>query len=312
MKGFFHLVFPFLFAFVPALLPGAESETLTRTFGVDGPGKLVVDSDMGLIEVTGRDAAEVRIEVHIDYRTRKAGRAAKTRERMHFDFDQEGDRITAVLDYENGGGGWFGGEKSPDVTWIISLPTDMALELNTGGGSISVNGMRGQVTGRTSGGHIELQAVEGDVSVRTSGGHIACEAITGDMELRTSGGHIAVRHSAGAVDARTSGGHIEIDHVRGVVDARTSGGHIEAALAGPLRGDCSLRTSGGGIELLVDDRVSADLYAHTSVGEVMTNVPILLEGKLRSNRVVGKIGAGGPRLELETSAGSIRIFRAED
>ena len=292
------------------LIAAEQHETITREFIVNGPGMLVVDSDSGSIEVEGTSGSKVNILLEIDWRTADAGKIEKAKNDMHLDFNSEDNQVMATLDYEKSGG-WFSGSKMPKLKWVIQVPNQFSTDLNTGGGSIEIQGLEGVIEGRTSGGHIKVAEVKGEVSVRTSGGHISCHEIEGNMELRTSGGAIQVSESDGQVMARTSGGHIELATVRGLVDARTSGGHIDATLIGPLVGDCVLRTSGGGINIVLDDAVEADLYASTSAGRVNTNVPILLDGDVKSNRVVGQIGEGGHSLQLQTSAGSIQIRKAD-
>ena len=57
--------------------------------------------------------------------------------------------------------------------------------------------------------------------------------------------------------------------------------------------------------------MNAELKAHTTNGHIQTDVPITVQGELRSSRrdIDGKLGNGGPLIELRTTNGGITISR---
>ena len=68
-----------------------------------------------------------------------------------------------------------------------------------------------------------------------------------------------------------------------------------------------LSTSNASISLALPENAGAQLRASTSNGHVQSDLPV--QGKIEKNHADGKIGAGGPYVELTTSNGSINLQR---
>ena len=69
--------------------------------------------------------------------------------------------------------------------------------------------------------------------------------------------------------------------------------------------DASLTTSGGSITARLPSDVAIDIDASTSGGRVKSEFDV--SGKVKKQRIRGKINGGGPELELHTSGGSVRV-----
>lgn len=129
-----------------------------------------------------------------------------------------------------------------------------------------------------------------------------------DIEVDTVNGKIEVRGVAGRVVADTTNGGIHMSDVRGSVDAGTTNGGIEVALS-EVAGDRAMRfsTTNGGIRLSLPRDVRASVEADT------TNGGIDMEGLHADVRSHGRrhlkadVNGGGPRIELSTTNGGIRI-----
>jgi DUF4097 and DUF4098 domain-containing protein YvlB len=66
-------------------------------------------------------------------------------------------------------------------------------------------------------------------------------------------------------------------------------------------------TSNAKIDLTLPENANAQLRATTSNGSFHTDLPV--QGNISKNRADGKIGSGGPYVELSTSNGSISLQR---
>ena len=72
-------------------------------------------------------------------------------------------------------------------------------------------------------------------------------------------------------------------------------------------GNMTLRTSNGSVHA---EDVRGDLEAETSsTGTIHSDFEILTRGMLSKHRLEGKIAGGGPKYELTTSNGTIRLLR---
>ncbi len=280
---------------VAALLVGlglalaASADEYRESVAVRPGGTLVVVLPMGALEIETHDEASVDVEAS------SGGWSGGLR------FELTSDGTNARLEAKRGA--WsFGGF---GARARVRVPEHYSLELETGGGSIEIEAVRGSVRAHTSGGPIDLEGAVGSVDLSTSGGPIRVEDVEGDTVLRTSGGSITASDIEGNVEARSSGGPIRIQDVEGRVSARTSGGGITVRFDGAPAGE--LRTSGGWIEVEFPEGLGAELEARTSGGRISIDAPLKVTGEIESDRVSGRLGPGGAALELVTSGGNIRV-----
>tara|TARA_R110000868_G_scaffold190107_5_gene433705 strand:+ start:2060 stop:2848 length:789 start_codon:yes stop_codon:yes gene_type:complete len=144
-----------------------------------------------------------------------------------------------------------------------------------------------------------------NLELQTSGGSLSIEDITGQVNARTSGGAIKVGNITGNVKLKTSGGSISTAAISGNLNAHTSGGSIQTIINKQLSDDAKLTTSGGSITAELIEDIQIDLYAATSGGRVKTD--FIVDGSVKKQSIKGKINGGGPKLTLTTSGGSIKI-----
>jgi hypothetical protein len=302
----------------------ATTDVISRSFSVAPGGKLTVDSSFGSIQVeTVPGATAVKIDVERTARTNDRADAQRLFDRLDYQFSQNGNEVRLEIRDREKLSLWRSGN-SIRVTIRATIPQNFGADLATAGGSIRLGDLRGNARLRTSGGSLTIGRIDGTVAASTSGGSIELAEGTSRSELRTSGGSIRVGQAAGHLSARTSGGSIHVSRAdgqielrtsggqivlgdaAGVIDARTSGGSVKAGIR-QLRGPSRLATSGGSIAVSLPPSIGAVLDARTSAGRVQSSIPVTVEGEMVRSRLRGRINAGGPLLELRTSAGSISI-----
>jgi hypothetical protein len=276
-------------------------DVINRSFEVSEGGTLTMDVKGASIEVLTEKGNMVKVKV-----IKRVGSSEKEARDIfddyEIDFKQSGKDVTIKAEYDRS---W--GRRNLRVRFIITVPEEYNLDLETSGGSISVDDIEGEVKTKTSGGSLKFEHVKGPVLGRTSGGSITLEGCTGDADVKTSGGSIRIGKVEGEVTAITSGGSINVKEVMGTINATTSGGSITASISKQPKGDCRLKTSGGSITVNLAEDIKADLDAKTSGGKVHTGFPISFKGTISKQHLEGEINGGGPELYLRTSGGSIRI-----
>ena len=233
----------------------AKSDDVSQSFDVAPGGTLNLDSDSGSVEVESHNKNTV--EVTVENRSSDDG--------FTVNFKQSGNDVSVIGEREKSS--WFG--QSSRVRYTIKVPQDYNVTLQTGGGSIDLSDLNGEVDVRTSGGSISLGKIRGDVQ------------------------------------AKTSGGSIRVDEVAGNIVAHTSGGSIKATLTKQPTADCKLTTSGGSITAYLASDVVVNLYAKTSGGGVSSDFKV--NGYFSKKKLEGEINGGGPELHLKTSGGSVRV-----
>lgn len=284
------------------------NDNFTRSFEVAEGGKLLLDTDIGSVEVVSGSSNMIRVEVFRKVRAVSERKARKILDDFEIVFKQDGNNLFIDADYKRGRRGlFFFGSNRLRVKFVISVPRKFDLDLRTSGGSISVSDLEGDVISRTSGGSLSFGKINGEIFGKTSGGSIRIDSCSGAVNVHTSGGSINVGDVTGNIEASTSGGSIRVKEAKGTIQARTSGGTIVAHISSQPKGDCSLKTSGGSIRVYLVSDVRVDLDAKTSGGRVSSDFPVEVAGVISRTRLNGKINGGGPELYIRTSGGSISI-----
>ncbi len=187
-------------------------------------------------------------------------------------------------------------------------------DLKSGGGGIKVGDSEGLVKIETSAGSIEIQSAAGKVSATSHGGGINAGVLLDAAELKTHAGAIQVREAKGPLQVESGGGSIKISSASTTVQARTSAGSIQAAFIGQPAADSRLQSGGGSIDVTLAPGLGFELSAQTGGGGVATEIPVVavIQGDHHRDQIKGKIGAGGPALEIKTGAGSIHVRKGPE
>lgn len=283
---------------VPFALAHGGEKRFEKKFSVAPGGTLRVATDVGSIRITGTGANEVSVVAELRGNDRDVGAFEVTAEQTNGGVEVRGKGKSKR--------GWFWNSAELTVDYTIQVPREYSLDIQTAGGDVTVNSLKGSLRGGTSGGNIVLGSIEGKVMMETSGGDIRVEKVSGDLKMETSGGNVTIGDVKGMVDVSTSGGDIRLGEVQGRVRAETSGGNIHVKVTGANDGIFA-ETSGGNIEVMIAGTVGADIDAATSGGEVECDLPMTVKGKISESQVRGTINGGGKRIYAHTSGGNVRI-----
>jgi len=307
---------PRLFLLVAAFAaPLALSAKITRnvekTFTVQPGGNFKAQTQGGDIKVETSDRPEVHITVKQVIRADSEAEADEILSKLTLKLEQTGNDVLAEAKYEKRGPGtWFGSWPPVTVSFVVTVPKNFNLNLNTSGGDIDIASLRGSVRARTSGGDLKFARIDGDIDAGTSGGDITITEGTARAKLHTSGGDIEVDRAGGPTEVSTSGGDVELRSVAQLISATTSGGDVRAVITEPLKQDALLSTSGGQVSVEVVKGAGFELDASTSGGDVNASglTITIAKGGTGKSRLAGSVNGGGPLLKLRSSGGNIRIF----
>jgi hypothetical protein len=227
------------------------------------------------------------------------------------------------------------GRELREMRYTLTIPKKLNLSVKTHAGHITIDDVDGPVTASSAGGHIttghiggtaDIQTAGGHISVtdstgpatlKTAGGHIKIGDVGGDLVANTAGGHIETGHVKGSVKAKTAGGHISIAQADGAVEARTVGGNVTARIAGQPKEASFLESSAGSVNVELASNLKVDVDAESSGGSIASDFELQRpaddnDGSRwhRGGSAHGKINGGGPRVELRSNYGRIRISKA--
>jgi hypothetical protein len=259
--------------------------TFERQLTVTGPVDLDVRTGSGSIDIRRGGGSEVRITGRI--------RA----QRGFWNSLSAEDRVKAVQSNppvaQNGNSIRIGEFTDPDagrnvsISYEITVPHETRVQARTGSGSHHIDSIRGPIVAETGSGSIHIGEIATSVGATTGSGSIEVLGAAEGLTARTGSGSITARRARGAVRARTGSGGINIE--------------------GDPTNEWEIGTGSGGVNLRLPSSAAFDLDAHSSSGSVQTSHPIEVRGSLSKRRLQGRVRGGGPRLEISTGSGSIRL-----
>jgi hypothetical protein len=216
----------------------------------------------------------------------------------------------------------FKGEDSDEFELNLTIPSEINLDISTGGGNISVKGdlkgtvdastgggdiSAGNIFGKTelstAGGNISVGDVNGDAELSTAGGDMKAGTISGKAELSTAGGNITVGSINNSAELSTAGGNINVKDIGGNADLSTAGGNVTV---GNVSGSAELSTAGGNIIL---ESANGKVEASTAAGNInLKNI----EGSIEASTAAGNIYAelhpeGNSTSELNSAVGNVTL-----
>ena len=269
-------------------------------FPVEPGGTLTADNAFASIEISSWAKDEVSVTVEKRSKSGQEDRARRALDDIEVTTEQSGADVRISVDGSNA-------HRRNGVTVKITaqVPDSYNLDLQSSGGDIKVDDLRGDVRARTSGGDVVMGNIrESAVDVRTSGGDIRLESGDVDTKMTSSGGDVQIEHARGRTKARTSGGDIRIEHAEGEVEVRTSGGDIQIEnTAGAL----TAASSGGDIQI---EHALGKLSIETSGGDI--KIEHAMEG-VNAESSGGDIAIENARgaVEVESTGGDIDIENAD-
>jgi hypothetical protein len=314
-----------LLAFTASTGWALSEENLNQQLDVSPGGKLEVEVDFGTIDVSIGGDNQVLVHAHRKIETNDDAREKEYVSAVPIIVNKDGNTVTvrAVRPKDHAHWSWTG-NVNMDADYTVKVPKNFNADLRTRGGSITVNGLAGEVAAdtnggkmkfaqlrgpldaRTSGGSIILDTCNGDLTVATNGGAIDCKSGSGNLDARTSGGSIVVRDFGGDAEVKTSGGKLTLENISGTLSGKTSAGSISVLLPFPVPGDVTLQTSAGSIDVALSEKAAVSVDAKTGMGSIRAEIPMLAT-KSSDDRLEGTLNGGGKSLVLHASVGSITL-----
>jgi hypothetical protein len=303
----------------PAL--ASDDGHFDRTLAVTGAVDLDVQTGSGEITVRTGDSSEV--EIHGRIHANHGWLGADAEQRIHEieanpPIEQSGNTIR-VGHIENHG--W---KNNISISYELVVPVQTKLrsesgsgeqviggiagpaDASSGSGSVRLSNISGETHARAGSGDIELNGIQGAAKIVAGSGSIRAIGIAGALTASSGSGSIKFEQTAaGDVEIGTGSGDVEIRGAKGAVKVQTGSGSITAQ--GDPTGDWRLHTGSGDVTVELPQRAAFNLVARTSSGSIASSREIAVQGKLSPRELQGKVGGGGPTVELSTSSGSIQI-----
>lgn len=246
------------------LITGPVDNVEQADFDVAEPvERIVVKVDAGTIEILGGAGETVEVERRLNFND----------ERPRVDHTV----VDGVLEIEaDCPGGFFSFGQSCFVDHVLRVPASVAVEIDTGSGSVTARELEGSVLIDTGSGTIELVDVSGRVTADSGSGGIVLDGVTGEALVRTGSGGIR-GHALRSLRlvGETGSGSIDVGFVTAPDDLDLQAGSGSVTVTVPVGSyRLDLDTGSGSIELVDvgDDPGSPrSIRVRTGSGSVQVN-----------------------------------------
>ncbi len=272
---------------------GIEGARLDRTYRVGDSPSLKIENFAGNVTVRAGEGGVIRVVA-----TKRAPLATNL-DRIKVSVVEQGDGLRVKTEKPLG-------MTNASVVLEITTPAGADLDLQTGSGTVEIQGLRGGVTAHTGSGSMVVRNLSGEVDVSTGSGSVNGYDITGSLKASTGSGGVRIDGLTGELEASTGSGGIEVRAASGPVRLETGSGGIE--YQGSPEASCRFDTGSGGIGLSLPADLDARVDLHTGSGRV--ELGFAVDGQISRRDVEGVIGSGeDATLYAETGSGDIELRR---
>ncbi|AIQ45582.1 hypothetical protein R70723_06470 [Paenibacillus sp. FSL R7-0273] len=250
--------------------------------------RVKIELPSGKVMIQGTDGNTLDYEGKLELPGKNESEAANAMEKK-WKVTEEGDTLVLKLDLETN---WLSnihfGVYTKEPYLNISLPQNLAVEVETSDGAIEAGNLAGGLEVDTSNGTLDIHDITGGVDARTSNGTIAVQNVQGETELSSSNGAITLTNIDGTVSADSSNGRITVNSA--------------------VTGDWDLDSSNGKITVSLPAATNAEIKAETSNGGLKGNIAWDRDDDNQGRAVLGE---GTHEVSLSTSNGTITVDTAE-
>lgn len=198
-------------------------ETIDRTFDARAGALLSVDNTNGTITISSWDQPRIRVRAEKLVERTDEAEAKSIMRQLRVDMQPRDGGLAIRTDTprRNGIGFWdalFGNWVDARVTYEITVPRSMSLNISDTNGTVHVSGVTGDLKVETTNGRIEMERCGGILDATTTNGRILADLVSMNAQRQsrfetTNGGvQLTLPRTLGAeLDAETTNGHVESD-----------------------------------------------------------------------------------------------------
>ena len=236
------------------------------------------------------------------YRGRERGREVKIRE------DGDGLEAHADLDIRVPAGRTLLVFLAAGEVTVSNVDGDLVV--NAGSADVSSEATSGQLILDTGSGDVEVDGAQGEVLVDTGSGDVGVRDVSGpELNVDTGSGDVGgAGVTVSELNVDTGSGDVGLSGVEASeVSVDTGSGDVGLAFrASPS--EVSVDTGSGDVTLKMPSAWAADIELNTASGDIESEFEMILE-EMTDDYVLGRIGAGGGSVEVDTGSGDITLER---
>lgn len=172
------------------------TEQESKTFPVAGVARVNIATYDGSVAVHGWDRAEVK------YIATKSGGDEQEVKAVRIEAEQQGSEVSIIATTDE--------VRQGSASLEVFVPRNASVHASSDDGSLSLQGVSGELTLRTDDGSVEVSDSKGQLKANTGDGSIQISNFEGQAEARTGDGSISLDGRFTSLNARTGDGSISL------------------------------------------------------------------------------------------------------
>jgi DUF4097 and DUF4098 domain-containing protein YvlB len=316
------LVFILLFFFISGTTAAKKfTFDLHREMPVGKNPTLFLSNISGKVIIKSHPQEKITIDALKVVKTHDLEKAEELAEKIKIEIKKDGEEVSIRTEYPRSRllrsfSAWVNYEISvPPATELNIKTTSADVEVEEIEQKIRISTVSGDLEAQTIRGIVDFSSVSGDVLLQDTQGDLFLEGTSSDLELRRINGNVRIDCVSGDlelsgiegdIEVSTSSGDIEVDQKQGELDLTTISGDVEVRTRISPEGEYNVATTSGDIIFYLPEDSDADLECETRSGSIHTRVALDVLSTSR-DFLRGKLGSGGPRIDLSTTSGDIKV-----
>ena len=193
---------------------------------------------------------------------------------------------------------------------VISVPEGKSVNVYLGVGDITASNVKGDLRLDTSSGRVDVTGTRGDLSVDTGSGDVKVTGASGSaISIDTGSGEVnGTSIKATSLDVDTGSGDVELSDVTSEdISIDTGSGSVNLTLNTALD-HLAVDTGSGSVTIAVPGTLIAQVAIETGSGDITTDFPIQVR-KTGGDELIGTIGSGTGRIDIDTGSGDVQLLK---
>ncbi|HSL41837.1 MAG TPA: DUF4097 family beta strand repeat-containing protein [Anaerolineales bacterium] len=290
--AFFTLGRPAIESIRPVVYATTEE---TKSLEVEGPFTLSVQDDAGKVSIVGSETDKVTVDIVKTGVGSSQERAQQSLKNIKYEIKQQGDVIKLIYDLPE--------RQLRDlnsvgtVDFLVTVPSDVNVEVNAGFGNIELEDLAGAVDVKTESGTVEASSIN---------------AAREDIRLESSFGSIRLTNATGAnISLSSNSGTLEAENVRASQDVELSTDFGNVVYEKGSASSLTISTNSGAVDL-VSVNVSNALVVKDEFGNI--NLDRVNARSYDTQTNSGSITIDGAKgsVEAQSGFGNITVTNAEN
>jgi hypothetical protein len=197
-------------------------------------------------------------------------------------------------------------------------------------GDVRITNAKGNVHVTGKGNEVEVTGVAGDATVngeffgpirvrdvgktthyQSQKADLVLVHLTGLLELDSRS--VEISDVGGLANLATQNKDIEVENVAGKLNIADTNGSVKVGYAQPPKENISIANDSGEVDLTLPSESTFEISAISKSGEVQSdfdNPSLVSSSDNGTGKLVGKVGASGPKINIVTSYGTININKS--